>query len=296
MNPEHEPTPAKQLTDDDLDVADMKSGANAFGTRVSPERCYMRRPGEPVWWVREILLALLIGLAVAGVQMIFDARLSERQQALSAEQFENQQRLSNLQFVRSSPNREFASLDLSTMNMAHLDLGSADFSGADLSRANLAETVLGSAKLSGANLRRVFANGAWLGKAELVGVNAREAIFYFADLRRAYLSEADCRDATFFGAFLDDAFLTDTDFTGANFFDASLRDADLGGSIFTGANLRGSDLRGAKISASTILDHVCIDSETRLPKALLSLDSDPGVCSAWDTIKDGRTEYQWEGN
>lgn len=262
----------------------------------------------PVWLWRDLILALMVGLMVLGVQLVV-----ENQRTMSAN------RVENLRFVRerssSDPKepRPFGGLDLTGQVMNSLELTGANFLGATLrdaqfDRANLSEAFLVDADLSNANLYNAFLRGANLARANFSGANLRDAdlrstrsLAVYGDDHVILIDPDD--EVVFVGAILDgatmqDASLIDADFTNAtlNGVDmeradlsystlasatlhkailrgvrlkrADLRTADLEGADLTGADLSEADLRGAKLSAGA-LQSIC-RYETR-PK------TDPGV-------------------
>lgn len=113
-------------------------------------------------------------------------------------------------------------VDLSTMNLAGMDLSKADLSEANLSNTNLSQANLSGAVLSEANLSEANLSGALLNRAFLF-----ETDLSGADLRRADLSQA----------FLSKANLIAADLSRADLREADLSEAVLGWTIFRNVDL-----------------------------------------------------------
>lgn len=126
---------------------------------------WLRNPG---WFARDVIAALLVGLTVAVVSVLW-------QESISRQQLDLQNRIENLRFVRERSSedslpRPFAALDLVGQNLRGLQLSGADFRGS--------------------NLRKTNFSGAELPSSNLQSVNADEASFSAADLKNAALDHA----------------------------------------------------------------------------------------------------------
>ncbi len=167
---------------------------------------------DPSWWIRDIVVALLIALLVLVGQKWVDDSRADRDRAIAADQNRQAQRLENLRFVRDRSSgdqdqpRPFAGLDLAGMNLAGLYLRGADFSAADLEGANLNLT-------------------------DLAAPDAPDPLSSLGQLRPIG---------------------SPTDFTGANLCGADLVGANLGGANLTRANLSGADLRFTLLSETVL--------------------------------------------
>ncbi|WP_329405494.1 pentapeptide repeat-containing protein [Nocardia vinacea] len=187
----------------------------------------------PVWWFRDLIIALVIGLLITvsgiAVQRHFDQQREGRERAFATQQHLQSLRLANLTFVRDSSSNEpqvrrpFNRMDLQGQNLNGLQLD-----GADLMEANLIGANMLVANLAGADLTH----------ADLTGVDLTRANLPHADLPHANLTHADLTDAN----------LTDADLTGANLTDANLRGAYLTGANLAGADLTHADLTGVDLS------------------------------------------------
>ena len=181
--------------------------------------------GNPSWWIRDIVVALLIALVVLGGQKWVDDSRADRDRAIAADQNRQAQRLENLRFVRDRSSlgdqdqpRPFAGLDLAGTNLAGLYLRGADFSAADLEGANLNLTDL--------------AAPAPQPKPEPPGVDTPDAPGSFGLFRPIG---------------------SPTDFTGANLCGADLTGANLRGANLTRANLSGADLFATDLSETRLV-------------------------------------------
>lgn len=179
---------------------------------------------DPEALVRDVIAVALVALLVFLLQWWVDDNRADRDNQIAERQNFTAQRLENQRFVRerASPHyqvRPFRELDLQDMNIAGLQLISADFSLANLTEAKLGGSDLRSCSnapiecpysnapgtlkpfpvslMAGANLCRATVagtrfNGAWLIKANFTDVDLSQtdmsnAILYGADLRHAKL-------------------------------------------------------------------------------------------------------------
>lgn len=105
--------------------------------------------------------------------------------------------------------RDFASKDISLLNLQGKNLSGVNFhssklDGTNFQKANLCNSDFGQASLSQANLRDANLSKAYLSHADLSGADLRGA-----DLSHAYLNNANLRGANLCGANLLGAKLTD---------------------------------------------------------------------------------------
>jgi uncharacterized protein YjbI with pentapeptide repeats len=178
---------------------------------------------DPSWWIRDIVVALLIALLVLVGQKWVDDSRAVRDRAIAADQNRQAQRLENLRFVRDRSSRgdqdqprPFAGLDLADMNLAGLYLRGADFSAADLEGAKLNLTDLSAPA-----------------PEPKPGPGTPNAPGPFGGL--SFPSGSP------------------TDFTGANLCSADLTGANLQGANLTRANLSGADLLVTDLSETTLV-------------------------------------------
>lgn len=127
-----------------------------------------------------------------------------------------------LQSYYNKGKRDFASCDLSTLNLAKFNLSGAVFHQANLSRVNLQGADLSNTDFGRANLNR--------------------AILRDANLVRSYLSNADLEGADLRGADLSHAYL----------LNANLRGTNLCGANLTGAKLSEDQLAVARTNWMTV--------------------------------------------
>jgi uncharacterized protein YjbI with pentapeptide repeats/Cdc6-like AAA superfamily ATPase len=144
--------------------------------------------------------------------------------------------------------RPTGALDLSGMELKHLDLRKANLSRCKLVRANLFGCRLEGTDLSQADLTRAELGACWmagtsfqhavLDYASLAGVkDAQGADFQCARLVRADLNSGNFTGALFNHARLDGATLSSGNFSNAEFVDALLPGALLHESCFRSANM-----------------------------------------------------------
>jgi uncharacterized protein YjbI with pentapeptide repeats len=136
---------------------------------------------------------------------------------------------------------ELSETDLSSRNLADIDLSGVDLFRTNLQHANLKKSDLNGAELTEANLQ----------SAAMYKCNLRGAVLQEADLSSADLTECDCTGADFRGANLRHSNLTasklcDADFTSADLTGAKLCDADITSANFRAANFSETDLTRVK--------------------------------------------------
>jgi uncharacterized protein YjbI with pentapeptide repeats len=164
---------------------------------------------EPPWWVRDIILAVLIGAGLLGMQAYVESRAADRAE-----------RRENLRYVREHTTTgntlSFIGIDLREANLSGLVFDNADFTDAQLSdtewRLSFFEgsTNFRGADLTGATFHTSFAEGVSFEGANLSGslfLDTRlvDASFKYADLRGAEFSGADMRGADLAGKEISDA-------------------------------------------------------------------------------------------
>lgn len=196
----------------------------------------------PAWWVRDILVAGIVGAIIATGTVI-------AQQRIDNERADRELRAANLAFVRERSStdpllpRPFAGLDLRGQNLAGLNLQNADFSSADLSGSNLTRTNLTGSLLEGADL-----SGANALSINLTDARMRRAVLTGASLMLADLSNAD---------------LATSNLRGVDLYAADLDSSDLGGADLVGADLRATDLGGADLEGAD-LSAVCWEQSSQV--------------------------------
>lgn len=177
-----------------------------------PIRRFIRKD-QPVWWVRDIFIAVVVAILVLFGQMYFVSSRHSRDQGAPQNQQSQAEPLENLRFVRDRSSaayqpRPFRQFDLSGMDLAGLQLNGANLVQADLSRANLTGTDLSSkgatpaeagapaspaamSYLQGANLCHAVLAGTNLRFANLVNANLTGVDLTFTQLRGAVLNGSD---------------------------------------------------------------------------------------------------------
>lgn len=185
-----------------------------------PIRRFIRKD-PPVWWVRDIFIAVVVAILVLFGQISFlNARHAWVQGTPQNQQSQQNQaeRLENLRFVRDRSSAEyqprpFRQFDLRGANLADLQLNGADFVQADLNSANLTGTDLSSkaatsaqpgtpatpavmSYMQGVNLCHAVLAGTNLRYAYLVNANLTGVDLTFTQLRGAVLNGSDLSEAT----------------------------------------------------------------------------------------------------
>lgn len=160
---------------------------------------------EPPWWVRDFLVAGLVGLVLVGVQIVRD----DQREA-------NDQRLSNLSFVRDkaagpSTARNFQNIDLEGMNISGLELPSSKFEKANLREINALRSSLELSNFYGAQLSDANLAVTRLQAVDLSGVDASRADFSYAHLEYGRFESTKLEGARFDFATLDNADLSHVD-------------------------------------------------------------------------------------
>jgi uncharacterized protein YjbI with pentapeptide repeats len=214
--------------------------------------------------VRDILVALVIGVLLLLWDIAAASNLAQRAE-----------RLENLRFVREQ----------STGNESLLP-----FQGLDLSGQNLRGLPLNGGLFENAILNQTVFLGANLQSAELTQVVGRGALMAATNLQNANLSFSDFSHADFSEADLNGASAIRTDFTNASFSGqvdnsltplvnttANFTNSDLSHATFTGARLQGVDLRTAKLNHANFSDTDL--SNVQLPDSVSSFAvDDPKIC------------------
>lgn len=135
-----------------------------------------------------------------------------------------------------------AKMDANAVLTAYLkgrkDFASLDLSGLDLQKANLSGGIFHQSKLSRTNLQGTDLSGADFGRASLVKANLKDA-----NLGRAYFSFTDFEGADLRGADLSYSYLNN----------ANLKGANLCGTNLTGAKITEEQLAQAKTNWATVL-------------------------------------------
>lgn len=210
---------------------------------------------EPPWWVRDVIVAVLIGLMLTLAQWTLDNRRSDREDEREDQRALDTLQIENLRFVRerSGPSdivRPFESLDLRGMNISGLDLGHADFTDALLSQSDMSGMVVLGGGFIEANL-----DG-----AKVASLKAKDGNFTGASIRDVRFWAADLRGARWQEALLEDVAFVETTLRAAEF-----GDVDLARVTFNKTDLRAADLYDVRGLDSANLDRICWDDNTFWP-------------------------------
>lgn len=146
--------------------------------------------------------------------------------------------LTNVDLIKT--NLQFA--NLSEANLTHSNLDQAILLEAQLMGADLSYTVLTNANLRAASLKSASLIHANLTAAIVELANGEKANFFGACLDRARFEGAQFREANFTNATLCNTDLTHTDLQSASFENAQLKNANLTYAKFNRANLRNTNL------------------------------------------------------
>jgi hypothetical protein len=213
---------------------------------------------EPPWWVRDGVLALVIGLILLIGQWVIDDRRSDREIQMSARQSDEAERRDNLRFIRDQSKNEKA-----VRPFAAMDLRNQTFIGLPMSGADLRSADLTDARLEGADLSDARMTGAKLYDTDLTG-----AVLSSADLSCSKLDMTICADfivrvrfgkANMSAAKLVHSFVVASDFGGAKLSQADLTGIDMHQTLLNGADLSTANLTDVKFV------DVCYDDETLWP-------------------------------
>jgi uncharacterized protein YjbI with pentapeptide repeats len=185
---------------------------------------------------------------------------------------------------RRDPNQDRQSINLADVNLISADLAKANFVGARLTRVNLA-----GARLTGANLASIHLWNADLSDARLSGANLTHAQLTHANLARAYLRDAKLANAQLNEADLGDADLRGADLKAARLPMANLKGADLSSAELYFANLIDVDLTGADLTFATLTDAQLTDATLTNADLTGALwPSDVVVPEGWERDTSGR--------
>lgn len=151
----------------------------------------------------------------------------------------------------------FEAADLSSQNLAGLNL-----EGAQLARSNFENCLLDSIKLNRANLKAAQFSNSSLKMAEFNNAQLNKANFSWANLISSTFRKANLNGATMESANLISANLTDASIEWANFRNANLESAtlekadifatDLSGSILKKTNLKNTEMRRVNLSQAKL--------------------------------------------
>ncbi len=207
---------------------------------------------QPVWWVRDVLIAVFVVVLVLFGQsyLVGASGIHEQEQAQGQGEDQAQdQRIADLNYVRfrssaSYQERPFRGFDLRDMHLGGLKLRGANF----------VEANLGGANLTGTDLRQQT------GTPEAPGQPAIPEV-------RTLLQGANLCHAILTGANLQGSFLINANFTGADLTDARLQ----------WANLNGADLSAATLpSDASYLEGIYYDDNTVWPEGFQPPPSNTG--------------------
>ncbi len=206
-------------------VAAVLVATGALYLLAPPVRRFLRGD-RPVWWVRDVLIAVFVVVLVLFGQSYLVGSSGLREQDLTQAQDQDQdrdpnqdQRISDLNFVRFTSSvgyqeRPFRGFDLRDMSLAGLKLRGANFVEANLGGANLAGTVLSTQN----------------GTPAAPGQPAIPEV-------RTLLQGVNLCHAVLTGANLQGSFLINANFTGADLSSARLQWTVLNGADFSGATM-----------------------------------------------------------
>ncbi len=147
----------------------------------------------------------------------------------------------------------FEGCDLSNTYLKGADLTRCFLVKADLANANLSEASLANANLTSADLTQVDLTGADLEEAILVGTDMTEAILVNADLSSTRASGAGLTEADLRIADLTSSDFSDADLTDANLSGANLSSTNLTNAQLTNVNFHGADLIKANLAGAVTL-------------------------------------------
>lgn len=204
---------------------------------VPPARRFIRGD-RPIWWVRDGFLAVLVAALLLFGQSYALNTDNGRKQSQGQDPGQDQSLL-DLQFVRDRSSeqyqaRPFRGLDLSSKNLAGLELMGSDFVEANLEGANL----------TGTNLRNQSATPEAPDHPAIRSVNT-------------FMQGVNLCNAVLTGADLRYSFLVNANLTGVDLTFTRLR----------GAALNGSDLSGATMpSEAAYLEGIYYDENTIWPE------------------------------
>jgi uncharacterized protein YjbI with pentapeptide repeats len=167
----------------------------ALGSRMC-WRAWKEPEGREELGIR-LLTGAVVAVAILGLQVFFDQRLSSIEDRRRADEMARNQRLDE-QAARQSlrltigiqPNLQY--IDLSGRDLASFYLGGKNLRGAHLVKTNLRKAILARANLTNAILEGAHLEGAHLDNARL-----KNAGLQWAHLQGAVLSQAKIGDADF---------------------------------------------------------------------------------------------------
>lgn len=202
---------------------------------IPPIRRFIRKD-QPIWWVRDIFIAVVVGVLVlvgqsylANVHSGGQASSQGRQSSASQDEQSPASRLDNVRFVRDRSSveyqpRPFRQFDLQGVDLAGLQLKGSNLVQADLTGANLAGTDLAVEPPTPATPEKPAFAGQ---PAFLQGVNLCRAVLTGANFTTAYLVNANLTGVDLTTTRLNGAVLN-----GADLSEAKLPNDDAGKDMF----------------------------------------------------------------
>lgn len=242
---------------------------------IGPRKARRTAKREPPWFVQDVVIALMIGLLLAALQIWVEDNRSDRQE-----------RLENLRFVRDRSSstqldRPFSGIDLAEMNLSGLSLAAADFKGARLDGVRF--TLAG---LEGAHFEDASMRNADLREADLSRVNFGSTVADGANFTRAVLRGAQLVDSSFTNVDFKNAGLFDLDFAGSSFDRSDFFEAKL-----TRIQLVRADLSSSYNLETATFDQVCYDERTKWPDGFSPPPQDGDICDKFQGSSWRQTPY-----
>lgn len=212
----------------------------------------------PRWWIRDGVLALVIGAALLGGQWIIDDWRSNREIRISAQLADAAERRENIRFIRDRSSNEtiarpFAGMDLRDQNFVGLQMLGADLRSTDLTDARLEEADLSDARFSDAEIYATDFTGAKLTGANFACPEPEDSLCF------AFIGFGDFSESNLNNARLSGLIISATDFSNASLRQADLSHVHLNDTVLFGADLTNANLTGI------VFRNVCYDLSTEWP-------------------------------
>lgn len=167
---------------------------------------------EPPWIIRDVAVALYVGLLIFGMQTLTEHNMKQSEERLERTRFELQQRLDAVAYARdvsiatagTETRKPFNGMDFTQMNLSGLALQNADF----INGAKVAGTDLRASRLQAS--RFIDATG---DRADFTGAEMQDSFFFFGSYVGAKFDSVTLTGTTFFGG----------DYKGADFTQAIVK-------------------------------------------------------------------------
>jgi uncharacterized protein YjbI with pentapeptide repeats len=192
----------------------------ALGSRLC-WRAWREPEGREELGIR-LLTGALVAVAILGLQVFFDQRLSSIEDRRRADDQARNQRIDeeaarqNLRLTIGIQ-KNLTNIDLRGRDLASLYLGGKNLAHAQLGMTNLRNAVLAWADLTDAELQGAHLEGAHLDNAHLADARLPKAHLQNAVLSRAKLFDTDFSYADLRGADLETALNRGSSFSGARY-------------------------------------------------------------------------------